>query len=158
MRSSALQDVAETGSSEVCFDKRHLPPPHVTPSAPVPLNRRTNTKVEEEEPEEGLVESFKNMSMKQAHYLGKSSGLGLIRTAMALKQEYSEHDTRKSPVNSSTTTYGAQLNIRRPVFWEDSAVRAFAHIHMYIVDRRYDRGFYDYILYILRRPSRSRTS
>ena len=96
--------------------------------------------------------------MKQAHYLGKSSGLGLIRTAMALKQEYTEHDSRKSPANSSITTHGAQLNVRRPVFWGDSIVRIFAGICAEIVSERHNRSFCGCILCIPQRPSRGRAS
>ena len=55
--------------------------------------------------------------------MGRSSSLAFVRTAMALKEEYAKCDKSRDP-NVPYTAQEAELNIRRPEFWDATAVSA----------------------------------
>ena len=113
-------DVANSASPESYSDEIRLSLPYQsTEPSPSPVPCPTAPNVEDEE---GLVESFKNMSLKQAHYLGRSSGLSLIKTAMAIKQDYSEPNIGSSPNTPLISVYNTEMNIRHPEFWDSSTV------------------------------------
>lgn len=78
-----------TPASAADRDDIRLRPVPQTHELPV-SSTGTPVPVQIDEDQEGLVEGFRNMNIKQTHYLGRSSGLVFIRTAIALKDEYSE--------------------------------------------------------------------
>lgn len=73
---------------------------------------------------EALVDGFKSVELdvKHTHFLGRSSGLVLLRTALALKQEYGQGS--ESHEDSSSEANGDKIRARRPEFWDAMTVRS----------------------------------
>lgn len=83
----------------------------------------------EEDEDEGLVEHFKAMDVKMdhKHFLGRSSNLMLIQTAMDLKQEYVASDSPEASKGPRPKATKPALSKRRPEFWEPMPVRHLRH-------------------------------
>ena len=64
------------------------------------------------------------MTIKQTHYLGRSSGWVFIKTAMALKDEYSESTRPHSgkTQDASFTRRNHPFNMRDSKFMDDGLV------------------------------------
>jgi hypothetical protein len=88
-------------------------------------SRNTPVQTHDDAHEEGLVEGFRAMNITQTHYLGRSSGLVFIRTAIALKEEYSElgpQNAHPSQTNRRIEYDDPRFKLRRPAFWEAGLV------------------------------------
>lgn len=69
---------------------------------------------EDDSDDEGLVEGFRGLNVKaETHFLGRSSNLMLIRTALDLKQEFAQTSERTSPVQEQGI-----FSSRRQEFWD----------------------------------------
>ncbi|GJE89787.1 fungal-specific transcription factor domain-containing protein [Phanerochaete sordida] len=101
----------------------YTPPPiasgsrQTTPSGPcmIRLTPHAEELLDDDTDEEGLIHGFKSLNVKaeQTHFLGRSSNLMLIRTAMDLKQEYSQTADPTTPSEQHSV-----LTSRRPQFWD----------------------------------------
>lgn len=96
-------------------------PPVTVPGTQSPTGSYTHLLKSSGDPDdqEQLVDAFVSLNVNAKHtlFMGKSSSLAFIRTAKALREDYGseipEHPSR--PQEDS--------RIRRPDFWEASAVR-----------------------------------
>ncbi|KIP05406.1 hypothetical protein PHLGIDRAFT_92212, partial [Phlebiopsis gigantea 11061_1 CR5-6] len=61
------------------------------------------------------------LDTKHTHFLGRSSSLAFVRTAMALKQEYTQSDDPDSS-DCSRDTPEPRLNTRKPEYWDATSL------------------------------------
>ena len=132
------KDTGNGGQRSTSTAETLHPPPDAV-SLPVP--QATDVTEEDLENEEAVVSLnlFRNLSLdrKHTHFVGRSSSLAVFRTAMTLKQEYTNEDYSDVMASPACTVPYTEFT-ERPEFWDSTAVsgsgikRSLALAYMYI--------------------------
>ena len=86
-----------------------------------------------DEGEEAVVDLMHNLTLRNpqhTQYLGRSSSLALVRTAMALREEYTEPDGAASS-SGPPGAHEAKVHTRTPEFWDDTPVSDISFLRYY---------------------------